>query len=513
MGFELSKGNQIVMIVVFLIYTVGMLLVGFWQKRRMDRHSTAGKYVDSFYTGGRGMGALLVAMMVAASIVGSGTFIGCPGTTYRTGLGFGVLVMGQSFMNLTVLGFIGKKVNILSRRDNIQSFVGIFHSRYRSKAVNVLMTMAIIIFVGVYTASQFIAGGRLFEVMTGMPYEIGITFFVVVVLVVARFGGVKGIAIGTVVQGFLMTFAVFLMFFVGMAYVGGGEAALTRLAAMDPSLVSAHINSPQMSLSFMMNFGFFSAAFPHAAIGAFTYKNTRSVHNAVRIGVIFVATWSFLVMLLSGVVRDAFPALPVSDYAIPAIIAASMPSWASGLTLAGIAGALQSTIATMVIVITSSVIKDMYATVIKPSATDEQIQKGTKIGAVVVTIAVYLLSLFPPDNMQVLVNYAIGGMSSAFWSPLILGIYWKRATKYGAMASVVGGLGIYILLSSGVLPAGLALGMQPLVVSNIIAFVLMVAVSLATPKSPYGIIQTWFAKEYQPAAPAPAEAQKAQAEG
>ncbi len=39
--------------------------------------------------------------------------------------------------------------------------------------------------------------------------------------------------------------------------------------------------------------------------------------------------------------------------------------------------------------------------------------------------------------------------------------------------------------------------MQPLIVSNIVAFVLMVVVSLVTPKTPYRIIKTWFAKDYK----------------
>ena len=80
---EVSSSTKTVVIIVFLLYTIALLAVGYFYKKKLDAQKD--KYVENFYTGGRAMGALLVAMMVAAGICSAGTFIGSPGKIYSGG--------------------------------------------------------------------------------------------------------------------------------------------------------------------------------------------------------------------------------------------------------------------------------------------------------------------------------------------------------------------------------------------------------------------------------------------
>ena len=88
--------------------------------------------------------------------------------------------------------------------------------------------------------------------------------------------------------------------------------------------------------------------------------------------------------------------------------------------------------------------------------------------------------------------YAVGGMVSAFYIPLMLGLYWMRANEWGALAGMVGGLATYLLNGMGVV--NWKMGMEPIVIGVIVSLVLTVVVSLITPKSPYRIIDTWFSR-------------------
>lgn len=494
MDLDLSVSAKITIIVVFATYSAVLLVIGLVYKRNMDKTSLS-KYVEEFYTGGRGMGALLMAMMVAAGLCSAGTFIGSPGSTYRLGLSWGAILIAQSLMNLLVLGVLGKKMGIVSRRANTQTFIGMLFSRYnRSKPIAIIASLAIVIFVGCYTASQFIGGGRLFEVMTGLPYWVGLLAFLLVVMTVASLGGLKGVAAGTIVQGAVMTLACFLLLFLGLSYVGGGENAYRTLAETNPELVAAQAFTPMMSLSYMMTFGLFVCALPHATMGVLAYKSTSALHSAIKIGLILAGFWSFSLMLLAGVVRFVFPDLAVSDYALPSLAVTAMPAWVSGITLAGVTGAIQSTVGTMVIVISSAVVKDVYYEIINPKASDKQLKLLTKIVTAVVCIVIFYFALVPPDNLQSIVVYAIGGLSACFYFPLLLGVYWKRCNEYGALAGMVSGLLSFILIASGLLD--IRMGMQPIVVSALISAVLTVGVSCVTPKTPYGVIKMWFGKEY-----------------
>ena len=85
---------------------------------------------------------------------------------------------------------------------------------------------------------------------------------------------------------------------------------------------------------------------------------------------------------------------------------------------------------------------------------------------------------------------------------LLLGLFWKRANEYGAIAGIISGIGLYLLIDMGVLP--ISLGFNSCIVACLISTIIMVVVSLATPKCPYRVIATWFGKEY------PAEASVAE---
>ena len=470
-----STSTKIVVIIVFVLYTAALLVVGWLYKRKLDKQK--GEFTDNFYTGGRAMGALLVAMMVAAGICSAGTFVGSPGKIYSGGLSWAAVVPGQMLMNLMVLGVIGKKVAIVSRRSKVSSFVGLLFDRYNNnKLLAVIASLVLLVFVGYYTASQFIGGGRLFEVMTGIPYWVGLLAFTIVVMVLAAFSGLQGVAAATVIQGYC-----------------GGEQAFRNLAEMNPDLVSGKaLYSPLMVLSYFMTFGFFNPGYPHAVIGCMSYNSTRKMNTAIKIGVVLVAVWSLSLSLLAGTIRNAFPDLAVSDYALPTLAVAALPHWVAGLTLAGVVGALQSTVGTMVIVMSAAVVKDLYQSVIKPDAKPKTMKNLTTASTIIITLVIFVLSLTPPDNLQNVVIYAVGGMVSAFYIPLMLGLYWMRANEWGALAGMVGGLATYLLNGMGVV--NWKMGMEPIVIGVIVSLVLTVVVSLITPKSPYRIIDTWFSR-------------------
>lgn len=164
--------------------------------------------------------------------------------------------------------------------------------------------------------------------------------------------------------------------------------------------------------------------------------------------------------------------------------------------MAGAAGAIQSTIASMAVIISSAIVKDLYYSYVKkqeaPAAVDSK--RVTFIITVGIMAVVGVLSIVPPDFLQYLVNFAVGGLISTLYVPLIFGAYWKRANEYGAVAAVLGGMGYY--LAANLLWPQIGLGMGTVVMPIVFSIALMVGVSLATPKSPKGDIMLWFGKDY-----------------
>ena len=113
---------------------------------------------------------------------------------------------------------------------------------------------------------------------------------------------------------------------------------------------------------------------------------------------------------------------------------------------------------------------------------------------VIVVAFVVLLSINPPDLMQKIVYFALGGLGSSLGVPVFLGAYWKRGNEYGALASVWGGIMTYIL-AAYVVPQ-IKFGMEEFIPSVIVSIVLYVVVSLLTKPCPKGTIEVWFGEKY-----------------
>jgi len=184
MELNVSGNARLVVIATFFVYTAGMLLIGWLAKKNMDRVAI-NKYIDEFYTGGRGMGAIVVAMMIAAGLCSAGTFLGGPGLGYKLGATWVVVAGAQNFMTFIVLGEVGKKIGIVARRIGAQSIFGLLLHRYnRNKLIGIFGVVSIVCFMGSYVVAQIVGGARLFETMTGMSYELGLVLFSGVVLAV-----------------------------------------------------------------------------------------------------------------------------------------------------------------------------------------------------------------------------------------------------------------------------------------------------------------------------------------
>ncbi|HMK35246.1 MAG TPA: sodium:solute symporter family protein [Desulfomonilaceae bacterium] len=174
--------------------------------------------------------------------------------------------------------------------------------------------------------------------------------------------------------------------------------------------------------------------------------------------------------------------------AIPEI--ASLPPWVAALVVAGGLAAALSTVAGLLLVIASSVSHDLYYRLINPRATDkEQLRLGRVTMGITIIIAGYF-GLYPPALVAEVVAYAFGLAASSFFPVMVLGIFWSRTTREGAIWGMLTGIlftGLYIFLVKflHVRPWLFGISAQGIgAVGMIINFVVTVVVSLFTPQPP-----------------------------
>lgn len=500
MDLVITSSQRIAIIVTFVLYTLAVIGVALYAKRKMDQSSLK-SYVDDFYTGGRGMGMLAVAFMIAAGLCGAGTFVGSPGMSYQVG-GPWIMINGcQIFVTFVVLGEIGKKIGIVARRINAQSYLDLIAHRFNYNKVVILVGgLSITVFMLTYVVGQTVGGARVFEAMTGLPYWMGLVFFAVTVLLVTVLDGVKGVALAIIVQGIAMTFAVLCLIagsHIAVTEHGGWQALTSAIHAREPDYFDPFRWSVPFQVSQWIIYGFAAISLPHLAMGALTYKNSIAMKRAVILGILIVTVWTIgLGLYCSLAAKGLFPNLTTYDHAIPILTMQVVPPWLAGITLAGVASAVQSTVSAIIIVIASTIVLNLWKFFLKPQADAASQKKMTLLTTTVISVIIFFLALNPPDLLQLIITFSMGGLAAAFFFTMLLGCYWKRCNEWGAAAAITGAYATYIIAEMDLLPIDITLGMHPVGISMIVSLALLVGISLVTPKPPKGVIMTWFGKHY-----------------
>jgi cation/acetate symporter len=129
---------------------------------------------------------------------------------------------------------------------------------------------------------------------------------------------------------------------------------------------------------------------------------------------------------------------------------AGLPYVVSGLVAAGGLAAALSTADGLLLTIANALSHDLYYKMIDPAATTARRVTVSKILLLVVALTAAYVTSLKPGNILFLVGAAFSLAASAFFPALVLGVFWKRANKWGAIAGMVAGLGLcmyYMILT------------------------------------------------------------------
>ncbi|MCM3594927.1 sodium/pantothenate symporter [Metabacillus idriensis] len=469
--------NWAVIFPLFL-FLVLIFFVGFWANRFVK---SSDSFLQEYFLGGRQLGGFVLAMTMIATYGSASSFIGGPGVAYTRGLGWVLLSMAQLATGYFVLMVLGKKFAIMARQYKAITLIDFLKERYKSHAVVIISAISIIVFLFSAMAAQWVGGARLIESLTGLSYTTALFIFAVSVLVYVIIGGFRAVALTDAVQGVIM-FVGTLILLVATIIAGGGISnIMAELVAENPNLVSPYGAerdlTPLYVSSFWILVGVGVVGLPQITVRAMSYKDSRSMHRAIIIGTAVIGFIMLGMHLIGVFARPILPGVEVGDQVMPMLTLKVLPPLLAGLVLAAPMAAIMSTVDSLLILVSSAIVKDIYLNYIKPEATEKQVKNTSFWVTSVIGISVVLFALSPPELLIWLNLFSFGGLESVFIWPVVFGLYWSKGNKYGAVSSMIFGMGSYILLDR-LHPN--ALGMHTVVLPILISLCAYVAGSLLT---------------------------------
>ncbi len=443
------KMNYSILIPLFL-YLCFVFAVAYYAYAKRQK----GSFLSEYYVGNRSMSGFVLAMTTAATYVGASSFIGGPGAAYKFGLGWVLLAMIQVPVVLFTLGVLGKKFAMWAREHKSLTINDILFSRYKSPTIVLLASLSLLFSFFIMMAVQFIGVGRLLETTLNIDYRLSVLIFATTVGIYTFIGGFRAVVLTDTIQGLIMMIGTFLLLF-GVIYAGGGVSQIIdTLETIDPRLITPYgIEARPLDFTFMASFWvlvcFGLLGLPHTVIRAMSYKNSKALHSGIVIGTVVIALLMLGMHLAGALGRAVVPELSVTDKIIPTLMIQVLPPVVAGIFLAAPMAAIMSSIDSMLIQASSTLIKDLYLR-FKPEQirNERRVKILSTVATLFMTVLVTVATLNPPDMLIWLNLFALGGLETTFLWVMLLGLYWQKANAYGAVCSMIVGLGSYVTLTA-----------------------------------------------------------------
>lgn len=454
---------MIISLLPFIVFLTVCMLIAIYVRPRNKQN-----FVKEYFIGNRFAGGFVLAMTCIATYGSVSSFVGGPGQAFTIGFGWVYMSAVQVTSLFLLYGLVGKKLAVIARKINAVTIIDVLRERFKSKLLANLSAIIILGFFIAMMVAQFVGGAKLFEAVTGLNYTIALALFGIIVIIFTSIGGFRGVALTDTLCGIVMIACIFILGY-GIFTTGGGYTQImSNIHTSSPQLldITSNGNMP-ISLYFTqwLLVGVLTFALPQSVVRTLGFKDEVSLKRAMIVGTIILGFMMIAVTSL-GVFAHGVLSGTVSDYGgsvdniIPLTIVRSLPTWLAAIAIIGPLAASISTVSSLLIMASSSIVKDMLLQRGKNERA-LNVQKISQMITFFIGILVIVLSITPPDLIWKINMFAFGGLESAFAWVLLAALYFKRANKYGAILSMILGVGVYCLLMS--------LSIQPFGMHQIVA--------------------------------------------
>jgi cation/acetate symporter len=486
---ETTLGTPTTSAIAFFLIIVGITLaITYWAAKRT-------RSTKEFYAAGRSVSALQNGLALSGDYMSAASFLGIAGLVALKGYDGMIYATGWLVGWPALMFLIAEPLRNLGK----YTFADVVAFRLRQTPVRIASAIGGVLTVLFYTIAQMVGSGNLIKLMFGISYELAIVIVGVIMLAYVLFGGMIATTWVQIIKAILLLFGVSILTILVLAQFGFSPTQLYAAvsakygqAALEPGgLVTNPIDAVSLGLALMLGL----LGLPHILMRFYTVPDARAARVSVLYATGFIGYFYIIIPIVGFgasvlVGRDiitkidkggnmAAPLLaeqlggtPFLGF-IAAVAFATILAVVAGLTLAG----------------ASALSHDIYVHVVKGGHATEQEQVRVARWATVIfgIIAILLGIVFKGQNVAYMVGLAFAIACSANFPALLMSIIWRGFTTGGAVASILTGsilTVILIILSPTVWvdilknPTAIFGLRNPAIVSMTISFIVGIVVSL-----------------------------------
>ncbi len=486
--------------IVFVAFTVLIYAAIGWLSRTMQ--------VDAYYVAGRQVPSVFNGMATAADWMSGASFVAMAGGIYFGGHGYLAFVVGWTGGYVLVASLMAPYLRKFGCY-TVPDYIG---TRYGGNTARLCAVIVLVVASFTYVTAQINATGTISARALQIPFEVGVWFGLLGILLCSMLGGMRAVTWTQVAQYIVLIIA-YVVPVIWMSNKQGfglipqiayGDAVarvmelevIHQVGALKPTeafaglraLTVEHVTAGTglaswkfVTLAFMMMAG--TASLPHILMRYFTTPSVREARQSVAWSLLFIfllyftapalATFTKLQVLdpnlATGIIGKAFADVAALDWvqkwshvgflqivdsngdgilqineffmrgdivvlATPEI--AGLPFVISGLVAAGGMAAAMSTADGLLLAIANALSHDLYYKMIDPTADTRKRLVAARVLLIGIGAAGALVASLKLTGILGAVAWAFNFAASGLFFPLVLGIWWKRANRQGAIAGM-----------------------------------------------------------------------------
>ena len=421
---------------LLIIYSCAVVGLGLWTARFVRTSS-------AFFVAGRSLGPGLVLASMLAANIGAGATVNVAGLAYREGLNAWWWSGSAGIASFALAFWVGPRIWQLAKEHGFYTTGDFLEFRYGAMVRAVITSL--VCFGSLWIlAAQLIAGAAIIGVLTGAPRWVGAIIGGGIMTIYFTAGGLLGTAWVNTLQLIVMLvgFAVAVPF--AVAAVGGPSAFMS--ASLPSTFVDLTYSSgPGSGWTLLALTGPAFVISPGLIQKSYGAKSARALRLGVALNGIGLMLFAFLPVLIGMVGRVALPQTSAPDLVLPTVLTELLPPWLGALALAAVFSTEVDTCDAILFMISTSVSKDLFQRYVKPDASDRELLLVARMSAVAGGVLGVLLSIYLSTIVQAMtVFYSLLGVS--LFVPVIGGLYSRRAGQAEALAAIVAGVTVLLVV-------------------------------------------------------------------
>ena len=273
----------------------------------------------------------------------------------------------------------------------------------------------------------------------------------------------------------------------------------------DPNQINGFLPL-SLAFSFFFMWAISGSGQPSSMVRLMAFKDAMTLRRSIFTVAMYYSMIYFPLVIIFCCARILLPGMENEpDRIMPAMAVFLTENiglgWLAGLLVAAPFAAVMSTVDSFLLMISSSLVRDIYQRNIDPKVKEKTIKILSYVFTLIVGVGAMLGAVNPPQFLQDIIVYTGSGLAAAFLGPMVFALYWPRSNASGSIAGMLAGFAAHLSMYCGGIVANDSFfqpyrlfNFDPIIIGLVTSFTVTYVATLLTEPPPEDLVRKYFYK-------------------